>query len=99
VAEAVRELARVVGGNATPKRATDASAGGTMDAPGVAHGEKPESAALAALVNGRLAAILLRAGYETPGQVQAATDAELLAVDGISEKALALIREKVGGHG
>lgn len=99
VADAVRELARVVSGAAAPKVVADGTAGGTMDAPGVVHGEKPESATLAALLNGRVAAILLRGGYGTPAQVRAASDAELLALDGVSEKALAMIREKVGRDG
>ena len=45
--------------------------------------------------NNRLAAILAHAGYGSPAAVAAATDEQLLAIDGVAEKALKLIREKV----
>ena len=44
----------------------------------------------------RLAAVLVRAGYTSVEAVVAAPDEALLAVDGVGEKALKLIREKVG---
>ena len=48
------------------------------------------------LGNARLAAVLVRAGYTSLDAVAAAPDAALLAVDGVGEKALKAIREKVG---
>ncbi len=48
------------------------------------------------LGNARLAAVLVRAGYTSVEAVAAAPDDALLAVDGVGEKALAAIREKVG---
>src|SRR5512134_331366 len=48
------------------------------------------------LGNARLAAVLARAGYTSIEAVAAAPDAALLAVDGIGDKALKLMREKVG---
>ena len=48
------------------------------------------------LGNARLAAVLVRAGYTSVEAVAAAPDAALLAVDGVGDKALKSIREKVG---
>ena len=48
------------------------------------------------LGNARLAAVLVRAGYTSVEAVAAAPDEALLAVDGVGEKALKVIREKVG---
>ena len=48
------------------------------------------------LGNSRLAAVLVRAGYTSIEAVAAAPDEALLAVDGVGDKALKLIREKVG---
>ena len=48
------------------------------------------------LGNSRLAAVLVRAGYTSIDAVAAAPDEALLAVDGVGDKALKLIREKVG---
>ncbi len=48
-----------------------------------------------ALGNVRLAGVLARAGYTTPEAVVAAPDAALLAIDGVSERGLKLIREKL----
>jgi hypothetical protein len=48
------------------------------------------------LGNARLAAVLVRAGYTSVAAVAAAPDAALLAVDGVGEKALKTIREKMG---
>ena len=48
------------------------------------------------LGNARLAAVLVRAGYTSVEAVMAAPDEALLAVDGVGEKALKGIREKVG---
>lgn len=62
------------------------------DGAGVAPG--PEQLAQA-LGNTRLAAALVRAGYTSPAAVAAATDESLLAVDGVAEKALPLIRQRL----
>ena len=48
------------------------------------------------LGNARLAAVLVRAGYTSREAVAAAPDEALLAIDGIGDKALKTIREKVG---
>ncbi|MFN8466323.1 MAG: hypothetical protein U0X20_12270 [Caldilineaceae bacterium] len=48
------------------------------------------------LGNARLAAVLARAGYTSTEAVAAAPNEALLAVDGVGDKALKLIREKVG---
>lgn len=47
------------------------------------------------LGSARLASVLVRAGYTSPEAVGAASDEALLAVDGVAEKTLRLIREKV----
>lgn len=49
-----------------------------------------------ALGNSRLAAVLVRAGFPSPEDVAAASDEALLAVEGLGEKALRSVREKVG---
>jgi predicted solute-binding protein len=77
---AVAELQTAVRGRASPALSPPAT----------------ETERLAQLLgNSRLAAVLARAGYATPELVAAAPDAALLAVDGIGDKALKLIREKV----
>ena len=48
------------------------------------------------LGNARLAAVLVRAGYTSVEAVAAAPDEALLAIDGVGDKALQLIRQKVG---
>ena len=48
------------------------------------------------LGNARLAAVLVRAGYTSVEAVAAAPDAALLAIDGVGDKALKAIREKLG---
>ena len=48
------------------------------------------------LGSARLAAVLVRAGYTSPEAVAAAPDAALLAIDGVGDKALKAIRDKVG---
>jgi hypothetical protein len=48
------------------------------------------------LGNSRLAAVLVRAGYTSVEAVAAAPDEALLAVDGVGDKALKAIREKLG---
>jgi ERCC4-type nuclease len=48
------------------------------------------------LGNVRLAGVLARAGYGSPEAVKEASDAALLEIDGIGDKALQVIREKVG---
>ncbi len=47
--------------------------------------------------NLKLVRVLQDAGYRTPGMVQMATDEELLALDGIGPKSLAVVREVLGG--
>ncbi len=49
--------------------------------------------------NARLAAVLARAGYATATAVAGAGDAQLLGIDGVSEKALRQIREKMPAVG
>lgn len=51
---------------------------------------------LGALLNTRLARALAAGGFRTTDDVRSATDDALLAVDGINEKGVALIREKIG---
>ncbi|MFN8463954.1 MAG: hypothetical protein U0X20_00325 [Caldilineaceae bacterium] len=47
------------------------------------------------LGNARLAAALVRAGYASPEAAGAAADGDLLAIDGVSERALRLIRTRL----
>ncbi len=47
------------------------------------------------LGNSRLAAVLVRAGYTSPEAVAMAPDEALLAIDGVGDKALRVIREKL----
>ncbi|MFN8469027.1 MAG: hypothetical protein U0X20_25950 [Caldilineaceae bacterium] len=47
------------------------------------------------LGNARLAAVLVRAGCVSPEAVAAAADEDLLAIDGVSERALRLIRARL----
>ena len=47
------------------------------------------------LGNARLAAVLVRAGYTSPEAVMAAGDEALLAIDGVGDKALQVIRAKL----
>ena len=51
---------------------------------------------LSALLNGRLAKVLASGGFLTAKELRGATDEALLAVDGVNEKTVALIREKIG---
>ena len=51
---------------------------------------------LGVLLNTRLAKALAAGGFRTADEVKAATDSALLAVDGVNEKTVALIREKIG---
>ena len=48
------------------------------------------------LGNARLVAVLVRAGYTSTEAVAAAPDEALLAVDGVGEKALGVIRARLG---
>ena len=48
------------------------------------------------LGNARLAAVLVRAGYTSSEAVAAAPDEALIAIDGVGEKALKVIRERLG---
>lgn len=43
-----------------------------------------------------LASALVGAGLDTPAKVKAATDATILAVEGIGPSKLAIIRERLG---
>lgn len=54
-----------------------------------------EGPTLVTLLNGKLAATLANAGYADIESVRLATDEQLLAVPGITDKALKLIREKL----
>jgi hypothetical protein len=47
------------------------------------------------LGNSRLAAVLVRAGYTSPEAVAEAPDEALLAIDGVGDRALKVIREKL----
>ena len=51
--------------------------------------------ALARALNVRLAKTLYAAGLRTPDAVRSASDEELLAIDGIGDKALAFIRQQL----
>jgi hypothetical protein len=51
------------------------------------------------LGNARLAAVLVRAGYTSPEAVAAAPDGALLAIDGVGDKALRVIRARLPGSG
>lgn len=53
--------------------------------------------ALAFALNGKLAAVLVAGGYDSPAAVAAASDDQLLAVWGINAKAVKLIRERIKG--
>ena len=64
--------------------------------PQVVKGEPSDLVRLAQLLgNGRLAAVLVRAGYTSPEAVVAASDEALLAIDGVGDKALQMIRAKM----
>lgn len=107
VAELREQVRAPVGSGGTAAKAKKQAAGGTAPAPadpdGAAGGEKTVSEGAPsglerlaeALGNARLAAVLVRAGYTSPEAVASAPDEALLAVDGVAEKALKLIREKV----
>jgi hypothetical protein len=47
------------------------------------------------LGNARLATVLVRAGYTSPEALAAAPDEALLAIDGVGDKALQVIRAKL----
>lgn len=47
------------------------------------------------LGNARMASVLVRGGYTSPEAVAAAADEELLALDGVTERALRLIRARL----
>jgi hypothetical protein len=89
-AEAKRQAA---GGAAPAPADPDGAAGGEK---AVSEGEPSGPERLAGMLgSARLAAALVRAGYTSPEAVASAPDEALLAVDGVAEKALKLIREKV----
>ena len=77
---------------------TVASGAGTPAPPEPTIKNEPSGLELLAqrLGNARLAAVLVRAGYTSTEAVAAAPDAALLAIDGVGDKALKFIREKVG---
>ncbi|MFN8468270.1 MAG: hypothetical protein U0X20_22110 [Caldilineaceae bacterium] len=60
---------------------------------------RDEDALAEVLKNGRLAAVLARAGYGTTTAVAGAGDEQLLGIDGVSEKALRQIRERIPAVG
>ncbi len=72
----------------------DALLAGAENPQVTAFSDGPDALALA--LNSRLAAALVAGGFGTLAAVQAASDAELLAVPGLTPKGLKLIREKVG---
>lgn len=84
VADAIRELA---------KRAVVDEIQSVPAEPEVNAGD------LQALLNVRLARALVTGGFKSVEDVRSATDESLLSVDGITEKGLAVIREKVGRGG
>ncbi len=94
---AVAELkAQVQGGPTTVGATTVAWHPTPTPEPGVTKSEPSELEQLAQrLGNARLAAVLVRAGYTSVEAVKAAPDAALLAIDGVGDKALQVIREKV----
>ncbi len=71
----------------------------SVSAEPAAVGSGTEDALAEVLKNGRLAAVLARAGYGTTTAVAGAGDAQLLAIDGVSEKALRQIRERIPAVG
>jgi hypothetical protein len=107
IAERLLALERAVAELQTAFDATGASATGACKTPpGGATGEPEGRAGLlgaeqlaGVLGNARLAAVLVREGYGSPEALRAAGDAELLAIDGVSARALRLIREKLGTAG
>jgi hypothetical protein len=87
VAELRAELQALVQGVGCPAPTRDRE---------VVKGEPSDLIRLAQLLgNARLAAVLVRAGYTSPEAVMAAPDEALLAIDGLGERALKVIREKV----
>jgi len=73
----------------------DGADGGTPEPS--AGGEEPSGPERLAqmLGNARLAAVLVRAGYTSPEAVAGAADEALLEIDGVSERALRLMRAKL----
>jgi DNA-directed RNA polymerase alpha subunit len=69
----------------------------SMETPtAVSRSEETDATPLAPLLgNTRLAAVLARAGFGTVSSLAAASDEQLLKIDGVSEKALKQIRERV----
>jgi predicted flap endonuclease-1-like 5' DNA nuclease len=87
----------VAAGAAAPVTTADCAAAVSMETEGAAgaSGRVSMETPLAPLLgNARLAAVLARAGFGTVSEVAAAGDEQLLKIDGVSEKALRLIREK-----
>ena len=71
----------------------------TVSAETAAGGGRGEDALAEVLKNARLAAVLARAGYATTTAVAGAGDEQLLGIDGVSEKALRQIRERIPAVG
>ena len=71
----------------------------SVSAETAAGGGRGEDALAEVLKNARLAAVLARAGYGTTTAVAGAGDEQLLAIDGVSEKALRQIRERIPAVG
>ncbi len=86
-------------GSARRRRAPCGSPCETVSAETAAAGGRGEDALAEVLKNARLAAVLARAGYATTTAVAGAGDAQLLAIDGVSEKALRQIRERIPAVG
>jgi hypothetical protein len=86
----LERIEALLAGAENPQVATVAPA-----APNGAAVDGPDALALA-LGNSRLAAVLVAGGFGSLAAVRAASDGELLAVAGVTVKALKLIRAKVG---
>ncbi|MFN8469361.1 MAG: hypothetical protein U0X20_27645 [Caldilineaceae bacterium] len=71
----------------------------SVSADTAAQSGRDEDALTEVLKNGRLAAVLARAGYATTTAVAGAGDEQLLGIDGVSEKALRQIRERIPAVG
>lgn len=71
----------------------------SVSAETAAQSGRDEDALTEVLKNARLAAVLARAGYATTTAVAGAGDDQLLGIDGVSEKALRQIRERIPAVG
>jgi hypothetical protein len=58
--------------------------------------ERP-AVSLSAVFNGAIAQALLKAGYDSLEKVRAASDEDLLKIQGLGKKGLQFVRERQGG--